>query len=97
MKLRDIVIGTFALGSIGTFIALAPRERTLTPRDFQKATWIEVYNPEDRIWNAYMRENIPHNGYNWAAYQTEVKDRNLTRRGYNTTLPDLDGDGRVNP
>ena len=67
----------------------------LKPEDFEKARWIEVYNPTGRIWNPYMSEDIQHNQHNWDLYVNEVSKANKGLQGY-IKLPDLDRDGSVN-
>ena len=95
-KLTAIVAASLIGGSVLLSIKNYIDNNHLKPENFEKAEWIKVYNPDERIWNAYMKENIPHNQVNWQAYCYEVQKRNLLSTKPYISLPDLDGNGIVN-
>ncbi|MCX6815247.1 MAG: hypothetical protein NT120_00145 [Candidatus Aenigmarchaeota archaeon] len=75
-----------------------------TPNLFDNVKWKRVeYLPTNAgLWPFYMAENVDHNQSLWLQYQIEVDKRNrFNSRGETKDnkilLPDLDGNGKVEP
>ena len=95
---RNAVYGAIGLGFLaGAYKAVSYTidKNVLNRQDFQNAEWIEFYNPDGKIWDNYMNENIPKNQSNWHLYMDQVRKKNSGNLEGRILLPDLDRDGTV--
>jgi len=88
----DLAFFILIAGTIGIITFVGPkriRDNYFTESKFENIEWKKTYNPDGRIWDDYMKADIPHNQIYWSEYSRKVIEKNNGKLEGNILLPDF--------